>query len=312
MSLTLRNLYNNDYFTKSGVKYGRYAIGLSVWAADGSSTWIDAWTSNSGTGFSSGPDRVTDMDGIAHTHFYSGATNACTINSHAVGDSIISAGAFVSRNSYYSLFRGTTITDHTLTVGDIASFSSYQAAGNGPTGKALPTICAPGCYVIAAVSRYSSYARSGSTLTVMKTDNGDYWGAMSGTSMATPTVAGILAQWLQVKPDLSIAEAKEIMALTAIKDEFTQGVNGNHFGPNGKIDALAGIKLLLQRAGGIPGDVNGDGVVNMADVVDLIDYLIGSIPEDDPFDTVAADFNQDGSINIADVVEIIDFILSDN
>ena len=308
LSLTLRNLYNNDYTTRSGVKYGRYAIGISIWAPGGESTWIDAWTSNSGTGFSSGPAVVTTIDGKVYSGFYSGATNACTINSHAVCDSIISAGAYVSRNSYYSLFRGTTITDRTLTVGDIASFSSYEAAGTGPTGKALPTICAPGCYVISAVSRYSSYASS-SAMTVMRTDSGDYWGAMSGTSMATPTVAGILAQWLQVKPDLSIAEAKEIMALTAIKDQFTQGVNADHFGPNGKIDALAGIKLLLLRMGLALGDVNGDGHINMADVVELIDYLISGDMTGYQFNEVAADFNQDGKINIADVVEIIDYIL---
>lgn len=55
------------------------------------------------------------------------------------------------------------------------------------------------------------------------------------------------------------------------------------------------------------GDVNCDGVVNIADVTVLIDYLLGNVPED--FDTNAADVNDDGLINIADVTALIDLLL---
>ena len=58
----------------------------------------------------------------------------------------------------------------------------------------------------------------------------------------------------------------------------------------------------------IPGDVNGDGSVNIADVTSLIDYLLGS--ELDTFDAVAADVNGDGSINISDVTSLIDLLLT--
>ncbi len=58
----------------------------------------------------------------------------------------------------------------------------------------------------------------------------------------------------------------------------------------------------------IPGDVNGDGSVNIADVTSLIDYLLGS--ELDIFDAVAADVNGDGSINISDVTSLIDLLLT--
>ena len=57
----------------------------------------------------------------------------------------------------------------------------------------------------------------------------------------------------------------------------------------------------------LQGDVNGDGVVNIADVTVLIDYLLGNVPED--FDTIAADVNDDGLINIADVTALIDLLL---
>ena len=58
------------------------------------------------------------------------------------------------------------------------------------------------------------------------------------------------------------------------------------------------------------GDVNMDGEINMGDVVELIDYVIGSNPEAINFDKVAADLNQDGYINVADIVELIDILLN--
>ena len=57
----------------------------------------------------------------------------------------------------------------------------------------------------------------------------------------------------------------------------------------------------------LQGDVNGDEVVNIADVTTLIDYLLGNTPE--AFDEQAADVNGDGVINIADVTALIDMLL---
>ena len=55
-----------------------------------------------------------------------------------------------------------------------------------------------------------------------------------------------------------------------------------------------------------PGDVNGDGAVNIADVTELIDYLLNS---ETAIDQGAADIDGDGIISIADVTELIDFLL---
>lgn len=57
-----------------------------------------------------------------------------------------------------------------------------------------------------------------------------------------------------------------------------------------------------------PGDVNCDGFVNISDVTDLIDYLLGSDVTN--FKAGNADLDDDGNINIADVTELIDFLLS--
>ena len=56
----------------------------------------------------------------------------------------------------------------------------------------------------------------------------------------------------------------------------------------------------------ILGDVNDDGVVNIADVTALIDYLLGS---GNTINLKNSDVNQDGVINIADVTALIDMLL---
>ena len=249
------------------------------------------------------------MDGELISGFYVPSNSDCSIGTFAVHDSIISVGAYAARNSYYSLLSDKIITNNGVTVGQIASFSSYAVEGSGPTGKALPTICAPGTDVVAAGNRYNEYA-SNSAYTVMKTEDGSPWCVMSGTSMAAPTVAGIIALWLQANPRLCVRQIKDIIAQTAIRDNFTTGSKGTHFGPNGKIDALAGMRLVLQRQGYGSGDVNFDGVVNISDVTTLIDYLLGSNPK--PFNENAADIDFNGGISIADVTSIIDFLLTSN
>ncbi len=55
------------------------------------------------------------------------------------------------------------------------------------------------------------------------------------------------------------------------------------------------------------GDANGDGDVNIADLSDIVDSILGMQP--DEFYLVNADLSQDGSINIADVTMLVDMLL---
>ena len=56
----------------------------------------------------------------------------------------------------------------------------------------------------------------------------------------------------------------------------------------------------------IPGDVNDDGEVNIADVTTLIDYLLNN---NNVINLAAADVNGDNDVNIADVTALIDMLL---
>ena len=55
------------------------------------------------------------------------------------------------------------------------------------------------------------------------------------------------------------------------------------------------------------GDANGDGNVGAADIVELVNYIIGNLSNN--INEKAADVNGDGVVNIADIVQIIYIIL---
>ena len=55
----------------------------------------------------------------------------------------------------------------------------------------------------------------------------------------------------------------------------------------------------------IPGDVNGDGVVNVSDVTSLINVILGN----EPGELAICDINADGELNVSDVTALINSIL---
>ena len=56
------------------------------------------------------------------------------------------------------------------------------------------------------------------------------------------------------------------------------------------------------------GDSNGDSSVNVLDVVNTVDYILGNSPK--PFIDYATDVNNDSNINVLDVVGIVDLVLT--
>ena len=64
----------------------------------------------------------------------------------------------------------------------------------------------------------------------------------------------------------------------------------------------------LDESGLEMGDVNGDGFVNVADVTDMIAYILGNPV--DPFYREVADMDNSGMVNVADVTSLISIILN--
>lgn len=204
---------------------------LCIGGAEG--TDIDLWEDYS-TGYSSfGKEGVVNGDNTKSQSDWASAT------------SCISVGAYTANNTQRKL-NGNSDTSAYYTLGDWAYFSSY---GTSINGEPAPTVCAPGVNVVAAANRYYySVYNINNAKDEMKWDGGVY-DAISGTSMATPCVSGIVALWLEAVPEATPAQIKEAMASTAVQDKFT-AASPEKFG-HGKVDALSGLQLLMKGSTGI-------------------------------------------------------------
>lgn len=242
--------------TKNGETYykSNYTLAIQVYPTSGSSV-VDIWGGDYG--------YFTNHLSTSGYNWMAGSDDMC-VSDEAMVPNAISIGAYVSANTWKD-HQGTT---HSMadeyTIGDIASFSSYATAAASPDGQRYPWVTAPGARLAAGVNHnhttsvdnYSYYgSKHNSDLVVNSTANP--YAMMEGTSMATPVAAGIVALWLQASMDehalhknLTVNDVKQIMAATAINDDYTtNGPNASHFG-NGKIDALAGIKYILGATNG--------------------------------------------------------------
>ena len=279
---------------QKGTSSGTYRLGILFYGDK--DLEIDAWENGNYTSFTG---NTSDIGGYT---FIDG-TDSCSVGSGATAKNVISIGAYVSKDSWKTL-SGNSYT-YNYTLYNVAPFSSY---GVDMKGDSHPFITAPGSVLVAGFNSYcTTYASSTSSYAVYKKTNSttsktNYWGAMQGTSMACPTAAGIVALWLQKNPKLTPDEVKKIMRETAITDDYTEA-GGIKFG-NGKINALP---YLEKEETVIPGDVNMDGLVDVADVTTLVSKILGETPE--VFNADAADLDGNGTIDVADVTLLVTKIL---
>ena len=64
-----------------------------------------------------------------------------------------------------------------------------------------------------------------------------------------------------------------------------------------------------QARGGVRGDVNGDGAINVGDVIHLVNFLYRDGPP--PLPAWAGDFDCDGATNVGDVVQLVNYLYRD-
>ena len=217
---------------------------------------------------------TTSFDSYGVEGFTDGSRNG-TISDMAVGHNIISVGSYNTRQEWYTLDGAKpSYPGDGFRPGYASDFSSF---GTLADGRNLPDVCAPGSAIISSMSTpYLEYvveqlaAQNNVKLTeemkreyyeylnsARATDGSGkthYWKQEVGTSMSTPFVAGNIALWLEADPTLTVHEAKEIIARTAVRDEYVEAGDQVQWGA-GKFNALAGLKEVIRQAG-----INGVGV----------------------------------------------------
>ncbi len=202
----------------------------------GSNTKIDAWLNKQF--YSSFSDLGYTVSSVVD-----GNTNSTIMEIGGTANSIISVGSFTSKNQFTNIF-GNLLT-YPAEIGEIA-----DSSGIGPTidGRIKPDITAPGKFVVSSVnSFYSGTYDTSETSHLVDEIIGEnynwYFSASSGTSMASPVVAGIIALMLEANPTMTPTEIKQQISENAWIDNYTSNVPNNIWG-YGKIDAHETIKSL--------------------------------------------------------------------
>jgi len=183
-------------------------------------------------GYPIGFDDVNEIPGDAEL----------TVNTPATAEKVISVGSYVTKNNWTDIdgnFQQVVNPDREggIVVPDNGQLSYFSSLGPTRDGRLAPDISAPGEFIFSALSSHMTEGEGYERSHVLE---GDRYLGMSGTSMASPIVAGVVALMLQIDPTLTYEDVLSYLVETARTDDWTGAIPNNEFG-YGKIDAYAAV-----------------------------------------------------------------------
>lgn len=175
------------------------------------------------------------------------ATNEANIVSPASAPCVICVGA-TSYRTEITNYLGYKKYNNLGENGEKATYSSV-----GPTfdGRIKPDVMAPGTNVLSSYSSYYLENNPGASDITWDVEHFKYngrtyaWNSNTGTSMACPLAAGIIALWLEACPTLTPQDVLEVIAKTSHHHDTTLSYPNNRYG-YGEIDAFAGLMHILE------------------------------------------------------------------
>ena len=131
-------------------------------------------------------------------------------------------------------------------------------------------------------------------------NNSWYWG---GTSQATPHVVGLISLLIAQDETRTIGDIKLILQETS-EDQI--GSIGEDLEGWDMYYGFGRINAYKALSYDIAGDINGDDVINVTDIILLMDTILDANSEYEQ----TVDLNYDGSINIFDILVLLNIILN--
>lgn len=256
------------------------AVEEDNWVA--ATEWVDSLGADVITSSLTYTDWYTSAD-------YDGNTCATTIAADmAAARGIVICNSAGNAGPSASTLGAPADADSILTVGAVnldGSIASFSSRGPTADGRIKPEVCARGTSVHRATSAAD--------------DSFSPYG--SGTSYSCPLVAGAVGIVMSAHPDWTAMQVREALMMTADNAASPD----NTFGW-GVIDTWAAIHYQFGGPTYVPGDADGNGIVNISDAVYMIAYIFGGGGAPDPMASGDADGN--GVAGISDAVYLIAYI----
>ena len=144
----------------------------------------------------------------------------------------------------------TDLTEMESTKGE-GYLAKSSSVGPTLTGGVKPDVCAPGVNIVSACNNYTNestdMAIAAWYIGMLGTQDGDDYYvtlAQTGTSMSAPAVTGTIALWMQAKPELTVADVKDVIAHSSRQPDNELTYPNNQYG-YGEIDAYRGLCYIL-------------------------------------------------------------------
>lgn len=225
----------------------RYKPGLYIRTQKGEKVF--GYTTSFSGMTSHGVGSATSTDGsVTYPAWRDGSTDG-SMSAIATLDNVISVGA-CSAVSRLGTLNGNSYSA-SVQPGEIWPSSSYGM--NTSTGERLPHVVAPGYSVVSAANRYYDRGYAAFAATAACDGESYNWIHETGTSMASPFVAGTIALWLQADPDMTVDDVKEVLRKTNVYPAGVASLPEDderrlRWG-GGMIQPLAGLKYILEKNG---------------------------------------------------------------
>ena len=191
---------------------------------------------------------------------------------------------------------GKTVSADIDMTNSTEDLTAYQFDLTLPDGFSL-SVNDKGKFLVTKTSRYEDDSQ---TLNISKLEGNTYRFVCFSMSkeVITGTSGAILNASLTIGE--SVSEGSYEATISNIVVTKTDGTQLK----------LSDSKFNIVVSNVVKGDANGDGEVNVSDIVEIVNYIMNK--PSDKFVFAAADVNEDGEVNVTDIVKAISIIMSAN